>query len=428
MTAIVGILNKQAVAVAADSAETVGSGLKIYNKANKVFALSKYHPVGIAIYSNAQFNSCIPWETVIKMYRKKLGKTSFSTLIEYKNDFYKYVAEFRKKYITEEEEKNVFIQDIYNFWKFSIVRNLPRSDYRNIIVHPIDFPLLKSKLEKIEAQKKDKKVIDAYKKISRKQFEEYIEEFTKLLETKFAFFPRGQKLFQDNKQWLIDKLFNICVKDIDSVANYTGIAFFGYGETEIFPSLCHTKIYNTFYNVLYHVDIENDIVSNKTTGAVICPMAQTDVIKTYIEGISPEVEQTFISSTIETIKMVLQSLHDGIKKVNPGLANDVLQINLKPVLDQYIDGFTKFKHDSIVQPLMDTVATMEKEDLAELAENLIYLTSLKRRITPNLESVGGPVDVAVISKGDGFVWLKRKHYFNPELNKSYFDKYLSDNN
>ncbi len=50
MTAIVGILNKQAVAVAADSAVTVGGGTKIYNTANKIFNLSKGCPVGIAIY------------------------------------------------------------------------------------------------------------------------------------------------------------------------------------------------------------------------------------------------------------------------------------------------------------------------------------------------------------------------------------------
>lgn len=76
-----------------------------------------------------------------------------------------------------------------------------------------------------------------------------------------------------------------------------------------------------------------------------------------------------------------------------------------------------------IQPLINTVSSMAKEDLAELAENLIYMTSLKRHITPNLESVGGPVDVAVVSKGDGFIWMKRKHYFNPELNKSFFDNY-----
>jgi hypothetical protein len=39
------------------------------------------------------------------------------------------------------------------------------------------------------------------------------------------------------------------------------------------------------------------------------------------------------------------------------------------------------------------------------------------------ETVGGPIDVAVISKGDGFVWIKRKHYFKAELNHQFFKNY-----
>ena len=69
---------------------------------------------------------------------------------------------------------------------------------------------------------------------------------------------------------------------------------------------------------------------------------------------------------------------------------------------------------------MSIVALLPKEELAELAEALVNLTSFKRRVTPAAETVGGPVDVAVISKGDGLVWLKRKHYFPPELNPRYF--------
>jgi ATP-dependent protease HslVU (ClpYQ) peptidase subunit len=40
MTAVIGILNKEAVAVAADSAVTIGwqNGRKIYNTANKILA------------------------------------------------------------------------------------------------------------------------------------------------------------------------------------------------------------------------------------------------------------------------------------------------------------------------------------------------------------------------------------------------------
>lgn len=58
-----------------------------------------------------------------------------------------------------------------------------------------------------------------------------------------------------------------------------------------------------------------------------------------------------------------------------------------------------------------------------MAESLVNLTSFKRRITAEMETVGGPIDVAVISKGDGFVWIKRKHYFEKDLNPGFFAKY-----
>ena len=66
---------------------------------------------------------------------------------------------------------------------------------------------------------------------------------------------------------------------------------------------------------------------------------------------------------------------------------------------------------------------MPKEDLAAMAESLVNLTSFKRRISREAETVGGPIDVAVVSKGDGFIWIKRKHYFNKELNPYFFANY-----
>jgi len=49
---------------------------------------------------------------------------------------------------------------------------------------------------------------------------------------------------------------------------------------------------------------------------------------------------------------------------------------------------------------------------------------MKRKMSQGIETVGGPIDVAVISKGDGFVWIKRKHYFKPELNVPFLENYL----
>ena len=81
MTAEIAIMNKEAIALAADSAVTmtVESGQKIFTSANKLFALSKYHPVGIMVYGNAVFMG-IPWENIIKTYRSRVGKKKFSTL------------------------------------------------------------------------------------------------------------------------------------------------------------------------------------------------------------------------------------------------------------------------------------------------------------------------------------------------------------
>ena len=61
--------------------------------------------------------------------------------------------------------------------------------------------------------------------------------------------------------------------------------------------------------------------------------------------------------------------------------------------------------------------------MANLAESLVELTSLIRRMTPKEETVGGPVDVAIVSKGDGFIWLKRKHYFDLKLNANFLNTY-----
>ena len=79
----------------------------------------------------------------------------------------------------------------------------------------------------------------------------------------------------------------------------------------------------------------------------------------------------------------------------------------------YLEGYSQTSH---VDPITSAVALLPKDQLAEMAEALVNLTSFKRRVTMEPETVGGPIDVAVISKGDGFIWIRRKHYFRPELN------------
>lgn len=89
MSAIVAALNGHAAAIAADSAVTIG-GRKVFNSANKIFTLSKYAPVAIAIYNNTSLMD-IPWEIIIKEYRKYLGDNIKPNLKDYANDFFSFL-------------------------------------------------------------------------------------------------------------------------------------------------------------------------------------------------------------------------------------------------------------------------------------------------------------------------------------------------
>ncbi len=58
-----------------------------------------------------------------------------------------------------------------------------------------------------------------------------------------------------------------------------------------------------------------------------------------------------------------------------------------------------------------------------MASTLVGLSSFEQQMSLDRQTVGGPVDVAVISKGDGFIWIKRKHYFPRELNEHFIRNY-----
>ena len=139
MTTEIAILNKHGVALAADSAVTgyIGNkeSLKIFKTANKIFSLSKYYPVGIMIYNNSFYHTT-PWELIIKLYRKKLNKNSFSTLEEYTKDFFDFIMNFE---IKKKSENSILLNSIFNYLKKTIDNFLePNLDIDKFIDDIID--------------------------------------------------------------------------------------------------------------------------------------------------------------------------------------------------------------------------------------------------------------------------------------------------
>ena len=81
MTAEIVVMNTRGIALATDSAVTIG-GRKVYNSANKLFELTKEQPVGVMIYETDTFLN-VPWETLIKVFRNNFGEHTFPKLQAY---------------------------------------------------------------------------------------------------------------------------------------------------------------------------------------------------------------------------------------------------------------------------------------------------------------------------------------------------------
>jgi hypothetical protein len=114
MTCEVAVMNKRGIALAADSAVTLGSGPKIYHTAEKLFQLSPEVPVAIMTYVSADITG-VPWEVVAKTYRDKRHQQRFETLNEYANDFLNFIGSSMSLFPVERQEF-CFRQRVSRYW------------------------------------------------------------------------------------------------------------------------------------------------------------------------------------------------------------------------------------------------------------------------------------------------------------------------
>ncbi|MBX3100563.1 MAG: hypothetical protein KF761_13410 [Salinibacterium sp.] len=59
---------------------------------------------------------------------------------------------------------------------------------------------------------------------------------------------------------------------------------------------------------------------------------------------------------------------------------------------------------------------MPIQDAIDLAEFLVSTTIQFVRFTPGPPTVGGPIEIATITKHEGFRWVRRKHFFDSRIN------------
>ena len=428
MTSEIAIMNKTAVALATDSAVTIEQigDRKVYNSANKLFTLSKYHPVGIMLYGSADFMG-IPWETIIKIYRGKLGKQKFDTLKEYADNFIDFLDNGNPLFPDSEQEK--YLRGTI-FGYFYQIRDEIFEEVRSTIADEEwieDSQIEQITSDVIERHHGHWNTFDLLPSIPKTHIKDIINKYLSIIDdVKNKVFVK-LLISKKSSEQLNEISASLFSKNLFSSSS-SGIVIAGFGDKDVFPVLKSFSLDGIVNDRLkYLEDYRAEI--NSDSSASISAFAQKEMVVAFMNGIDPvysEYNEKYLSEIFDkypdTIAERIQNLGKSERKV--------LKQNLKQesngLFKDYQEWGDNYRRQYHVNPIMDMVAVLPKDELAVMAESFVHLTSFKRKITMGAETVSEPIDVAVISKGDGFVWIKRKHYFTPELNPHFFSNYYRD--
>ncbi|MDG2532715.1 hypothetical protein P6144_03580 [Sphingomonas sp. HITSZ_GF] len=425
MTAEIALLNKLAVTLAADSAVTIGggAGTKIYNSADKIFEGTNYDPIGIMVYNSPELSG-VPVESIVKMFRDRVCVSHYATVFDFSEAFLKHLEEIETPDVTINSNIRSLIAAKLIGLRGAI-QAITDEFFRTL--SSAENPTVEGALEALEES------IISYLdselgRVSSLPAREWSDGITKddVIEAHGDSISEFiDAVFEDDppsverKVRLVDILSWSLLREFQK-SELTGLVFAGFGQNEIFPSLAAYEIYGTIAGRLKFVETAHFDVDRKLVpDAVVIPFAQKEMVDRFMYGLDSEfleVCHTYFSGALGKLKDNLDELLAGDETG----VSDAVHPAVDAILGEFQSEVVPGHLNRLQKEFSDMVRSMPKQELAALSESLVHITSLKRKFSTAAESVGGPIDVAMITRAEGFVWVKRKHYFDPALNPRYF--------
>jgi hypothetical protein len=413
VTSEVLILNKRGIVLGADSAVTTSGGEhpRYSKSANKIFDLSHSGTIAAAIFGNALVD-LVPWELALKLFRRDLGDCSLDTAADYSSALMAFLS----------GNDTLFPKGIREGWV--------QSQFDEAIRVVLEEAKLGSQLildsqesEEVRRAAWSKEVIRIEALLDQQGIAPNLSE------------DRLKDVLSDIAPWVsraqeqlnaVEALQVIDASDLARLGHKmryalpnrllanSGLVVAGYGNAQIFPAYDQLEVYGHVGDELYYRRVRNFEVSH-TSSAMIQPLAQSSMIEMFTDGFGPSLEAIIKQQGISAFKGVFAELAEHGIGVEETLANEIVS----KCHGKFMEEWKRENWKQNFHPLISVLQSLSIQEMAHLAESLLGLESLKERVTSPTESVGGPIDVAAITKSEGLVWIKRKHYFDASLNMRY---------
>ena len=428
MTSEVVVMNRMGIALAADSVVSIyanGVQKKRHDSVAKLFMMSERHPVGIMVYNNASLLG-VPWETIIKLFRRDLGQDSFQALEEYGKKLIEFLMTHRNLFPADVEQKyfqREFEAECYRIRKEADIfyRLVPlarriefesREKARSAVVGEVIS-------ERLARWKKQDDAVGFTEKLAKNFLRSMSGEVNKIVSEVFAeWFVNSPGVMQLNEIacCLIFK------KDLGMEA-HTGLVIGGFGEQEHFPVVQHIVVCGMYDGTLKYEEPRVQRIS-ESKPSYIESFAETTAVNDFLYGVSDKV----MYEVDRAVAIVRSAPVNALEQVTGMRRNKKKELIEKTEFEseeaaRHIEEKVELLIFKRFRGILDVVEILPLKELANVASTLVRLSSFEKQLSLEAETVGEPIDVAVISKGDGFIWINRKHYFQADLNHRYFRDY-----
>ncbi|CAH2773586.1 MAG: hypothetical protein CBARDMAM_0288 [uncultured Caballeronia sp.] len=204
--------------------------------------------------------------------------------------------------------------------------------------------------------------------------------------------------FVDVNVW-IETAVRSFTRDADAYDSKIGIVFCGYGSAQIFPSLFEVSVAEFIGdNIVSKVGSQTRI--SRGLESQIFQFATTSMVDVFTQGYGFEiwiaVQRAFREKSRHLVTSILTEI--GAENVVPDLEQ-----HLERAEAEFRGQWTDQLYNSNFVNLRRSIGTLPVDEIVHLAETLVVLESLKEKVTSASQSVGGLVDVAIITRYEGLV-------------------------
>ena len=146
--------------------------------------------------------------------------------------------------------------------------------------------------------------------------------------------------------------------------------------------------------------------------ASITPFAQSDVMITLMKGIAPNFYEKVTDLNGRSLSEEREKIASLLKDegVDEAIIKKVRDIDTTDIEKKHSESMDEYMQEEYIDGIVNAVESFNVEDMANMAENLVSITSLQRHFSSSDETVGGPIDVAVITRAEGFTWVRHKDF------------------